>query len=451
MSTNGEDNEWNGDSEEDAGDAEAGPTIDPALAALANFCDGKSKTKMVEELVCGNCVEDADIKCVEGKCACCGFGKYWSKGLRPKLVGADHHLLDGVSNVWETCIRWETLRSSTNTPSDGSNTDEKETLRAQRSGTIIEFLDKFEEISAQFPAHRHLVCDAKAKALRRFRYCWPGMLLSDYDWSENGIINPKYQIQSEYWSLTAYSLFISITSFLIVDVWLDRSSLLKVGAEATVEPEGAPADTLKPAEGSFWAKIHSSPAAEGEEQVYTVAREDGSIVGGITRKRLRHRKFYTKAFVGITDEKRHDSITTQHMLDKQFEHWLQQVDLGKFWAWLGHSDNASHFKSGPMMHYWSRKESQLEFLKAVWIEFGCPGHGKGPWDGMGAVIKQRVQRDLTNAQILTRSGVIESPREVAEHLKVTSQTPKPNPKSLRNPSNDLNPKPSPNLNPYPLH
>ena len=133
---------------------------------------------MVEELVCGNCVEDADIKCVEGKCACCGFGKYWSKGLRPKLVGADHHLLDGVSNVWETCIRWETLRSSTNTPSDGSNTDEKETLRAQRSGTIIEFLDKFEEISAQFPAHRHLVCDAKAKALRRFRYCWPGMLLA---------------------------------------------------------------------------------------------------------------------------------------------------------------------------------------------------------------------------------------------------------------------------------
>jgi hypothetical protein len=104
-----------------------------------------------------------------------------------------------------------------------------------------------------------------------------------------------------------------------------------------------------------------------------------------------------------------------------------------------------------MMHYWSRKESQLEFLKAVWIEFGCPGHGKGPWDGMGAVIKQRVQRDLTNAQILTRSGGIESPREVAEHLKVTSQTPKPNPKSLRNPSNDLNPKPSPNLNPYPLH
>ena len=74
MSTTGEDNEWNGDAEEDAGDAEAGPTIDPALAARANFCDGKSKTKMVEELVCGNCVEDADIKCVEGKCACCGFG-----------------------------------------------------------------------------------------------------------------------------------------------------------------------------------------------------------------------------------------------------------------------------------------------------------------------------------------------------------------------------------------
>ena len=49
-------------------------------------------------------------------------------------------------------------------------------------------------------------------------------LLSDYDWSENGVIASARQIQSEYWSLTHYSLFISITSYLIVDVWLNRRS-----------------------------------------------------------------------------------------------------------------------------------------------------------------------------------------------------------------------------------
>ena len=94
------------------------------------------------------------------------------------------------------------------------------------------------------------------------------------------------------------------------------------------------------------------------------------------------------------------------MLNKQFQHWLLHLDVGKFWAWLGHSDNASHFKSGPMMHYWSGKMSELDFLKACWIDFGCPGHGKGPWDGIGAMVKTQVTRDITNKQCAAPTGRI---------------------------------------------
>ena len=43
--------------------------------------------------------------------------------------------------------------------------------------------------------------------------------------------------------------------------------------------------------------------------------------------------------------------------------------------------------------------------------------GKGPWDGLGAVLKQYVSRDITNGKILTTSGYITSPAEVAEHLQ----------------------------------
>ena len=52
----------------------------------------------------------------------------------------------------------------------------------------------------------------------------------------------------------------------------------------------------------------------------------------------------------------------------------------------------------------------------IWVEFGCAGHGKGPWDGLGAVIKQMVRRDILHNNILTASGYITSPAEVAEHL-----------------------------------
>ena len=56
----------------------------------------------------------------------------------------------------------------------------------------------------------------------------------------------------------------------------------------------------------------------------------------------------------------------------------------------------------------------MAFLR---IDFGCPGHGKGPWDGLGAVLKQAVTRDTLNNKILTESGYITTPREVSEHLR----------------------------------
>ena len=43
--------------------------------------------------------------------------------------------------------------------------------------------------------------------------------------------------------------------------------------------------------------------------------------------------------------------------------------------------------------------------------------GKGPWDGLGAVLKQYVTRDITNNKILSASGYITCPAEVAEHLR----------------------------------
>ena len=53
----------------------------------------------------------------------------------------------------------------------------------------------------------------------------------------------------------------------------------------------------------------------------------------------------------------------------------------------------------------------------VWMEFGCPGHGKGPWDGLGAMAKSKVTRDITDHNEQTPSGRITSPLEVAQHLR----------------------------------
>ena len=61
-------------------------------------------------------------------------------------------------------------------------------LRAQRRGTVVEFLDEFERMSMKFPAHRELVVASKKAATQLKQHVWLGMLLADYDWSENGLI-----------------------------------------------------------------------------------------------------------------------------------------------------------------------------------------------------------------------------------------------------------------------
>ena len=157
-------------------------------------------------------------------------------------------------------------------------------------------------------------------------------------------------------------------------------------------------------------------ASPGEDSLYTVEDENGAV-REVQRSRLRERVFYTSAFGCVTDEKRHDGYTTSHFLNRVIEeHYREGIESGAFWAFLGHSDNASHFKSGQMMNYWSEKKKQLG-LKFLRVDFGCPGHGKGPWDGLGAVLKQTIARDSLNQKILTQSGYITCPMEVAEHLR----------------------------------
>ena len=109
--------------------------------------------------------------------------------------------------------------------------------------------------------------------------------------------------------------------------------------------------------------------------------------------------------------------------EQEFTEWLLKLEPEKFWAWLEDTDNATHFKSKEMLYYWSTRMDAIEFLRIVWVEFGCPGHGKGPWDGLGAMVKTKVARDLTNGQVLTPSGDMDNALEVAQHCRGLFCTP----------------------------
>ena len=103
--------------------------------------------------------------------------------------------------------------------------------------------------------------------------------------------------------------------------------------------------------------------------------------------------------------------------------WYEQFSDEKFNGLIHESDNASHFKSKEYLYYWTQIITKVkDLLKIVWVDFGCPGHGKGPWDGLGAMAKTKLTRDMTNGTIRSASGRIESIIDVAQHLRATFGT-----------------------------
>ena len=82
-----------------------------------------------------------------------------------------------------------------------------------------------------------------------------------------------------------------------------------------------------------------------------------------------------------------------------------------------HSDNAAtHFKSNKTLNFLSRLKSLLG-VPVTW-SFGCPGHGKGPWDGFGGTLKRMCRQ---NALFLT--VVFKTASDVAQHIRDMFTTP----------------------------
>ena len=64
-------------------------------------------------------------------------------------------------------------------------------------------------------------------------------------------------------------------------------------------------------------------------------------------------------------------------------------------VYVVHSDNAAqHFHSVKAMYWLSHLPSTFGWIDRVYWAFGCPGHGKGPWDGIGALMKTMLRHSI---------------------------------------------------------
>jgi hypothetical protein len=355
-------------------------------------------------VICEHAYRDHKMCCIDnggpaGKCQKCGFGKtLWSGGLRREFVTASGNLRRGVHPVWLTEMKWSRYQSS-KTNSDG----EREDLHQDCSGSIVDFLDELEGVYKKYIYHRYILKRTRDSNLQFEHNCVPGMKKDDVDWAENYSMVDARSIQSEYWSTKQTSLFICISKVLLASSWAATTGALDLQSEVTVQIDGTD---------SFWGTVVTDTGVR-QAETYCIEDEHGKR-HQVPRKSLRARVWYTVAMVGVTGDRKHDSYATEHFMAQQQQWWLDNFHEPIHSIHI-HSDNAGqHFKSGKTLNFLSRLSDDLK-LPVTW-SFGCPGHGKGPWDGVGGMFKRVLRRDTLDSES-SYHCILKTYADVAQHLR----------------------------------
>ena len=184
------------------------------------------------------------------------------------------------------------------------------------------------------------------------------------------------------------SLFFCIGKMLLQSAWAAWSGDLKPGSEVTVEGDKEP----------FCAEVVSCPA-DAFELSECIVRDVAGVEHTVLRNQLRARVWHITAQIGVTNDRKHDSYSTQHFMTAMIEQWLNFHE--PVMSLHVHSDNAgSHFKNSRTLNYLSRLKGLFQQLVKVTWSFGCPGHGKGPWDGLGGLMKRVLRSDTIKQKVL---------------------------------------------------
>ncbi|KAL7490747.1 hypothetical protein ACHAWT_000278 [Skeletonema menzelii] len=384
-------------------------------------------------------LEDAEEKCLDGTCPTCGFQRWWSRTLRKKLfitpsLGAESILNDDSplvgAELKEPGIYWR-IYTHEPTPTPGNhaqdvarqaaaaraagrddvdandeeyNPNENAMSRrlclATKQGTLVDFLDTLESMLKKHVIHRNRVAVERRAQLQWEHNVRPLMAKRDMDYSENGPIKDNIQVQSQHWGSNQYTLFVSIVTWLLVDEWNKDEGKLDVGNEVTVNGEMSTEEFNVDA---FYARVTKVL----NDDMYEVT-DVNNYTTNHHRRSLRLRKRHSVAIGHVSDDKTHDRHSMQHFTNQELP-WLEgymkekfpnDIPDGHIKIFQTHSDNAAqHFKNTGAMEFYSSlsKERGGAAQTAYVYNFGAPGHGKGPYDGIGGRWKSKIDQCIVSS------------------------------------------------------
>ena len=167
--------------------------------------------------------------------------------------------------------------------------------------------------------------------------------------------------------------------------------------------------------------------------MYRVEENDENV-SEIDRSRLRHQKKHLVSCAHVSDEKKHDRFSMQNFYTADLEllegYTKDQFSNGIPEERVTHlhlnSDNAGqHFNiSGAIEYFTSLINDRGGETDCMYIySLGAPGHGKGFFDSLGGVLKNKINTLIKGSKTGgdtsagTNSGYISNVKDVHDELK----------------------------------
>lgn len=361
---------------------------------------GSKKSDLLRLILCPNAVRDHLRPCFH-HCARGSECKQCNKGGR--LVRD----LYREAEVWGDFAKAPKAVITYRSYLNGSDTNDNE-LHTHKAHPSV-FTTKFVNMLHVYGNHWLTLKKQKAAHLQLERNFMPWQALFDYDFAENFTVIVRNEIQSEYWISLQITLFIGISQHLDMSAWNDLEVTLALSQEVTI---------VEPGKIPFWAVVAKPTSSYFLGQTVAVRDEKG-CVSEHSRCFVHKRRVVSISHVVVSDDKHHDSAFVQVVVPK-IKDWLVENGAvhgcGSILEHFIRSDGAgSHFKNKYTMNFLGKYKDSAGLKRAVWC-IGCPGHGKGAWDGLAGMIKQWLRQMILDKQLLLKEAI-----EVSK--KSTTRTP----------------------------
>ena len=289
---------------------------------------------------------------------------------------------------------------------DKHDTKQQMSILYQYKAHPTEFIHYFSTSLMSYIYHIAKLKRQKHAHREQDRNFLPSMLLLDIDFSQNFVYTDRItSIQSDHWSSASVTIFVAVIRYLSISVWNKPLIGLRRGQQVSVvyETTDGGGDIYEYREVALDQDITSTTIC------IRIIKDNKEY--HIPCEQIKVREVVSVPLIVVSDSKLHDTYFVRHFLSNTLlgpDGWLinqtKEPDLSpRIKAIDICSDGAAaHFKQKGSIHYLS----SLNSFAYSWV-FGCPGHGKGTWDGLGGIVKNK-----TGKLIKANDLFLSSPHEV---------------------------------------